>query len=182
MCPSDFSDELFQSMTSATERIPASHELRDSLLSQTTRTVRNRRRMRRAGIAAALIGCYLAGVATVSLSPSGLETRPFVADSAAAADPVAGNGKSDEGAAVRKLVRPEDDQILAASVRPVTSRLTPYERLRQAGDEQLQKYADIPRATRSYQKALQIASADQRRIAPDRDTWLFMALKHSSNL
>jgi hypothetical protein len=181
MCPSDFSDELFQSMTSAAERIPASHELRDSLLSQTTRTVRNRRRMRRAGIAAALIGCYLAGVATVSLRPAGRGAGQLVADSAAAADPAPGNGKTGVRAAVRRPVRPEDDQILAGSVQSGTSRLTRYERLRQTGDEQLEKFADIPGATRSYQKALQIASLDQRRIAPDRDTWLFMALKHSSN-
>jgi len=66
-------------------------------------------------------------------------------------------------------------------VRPATARLTPYDRLRRAGDQQLEEYADIPGATRSYQKALQIASSDQRRIAPDRDTWLLMALKHSSN-
>jgi hypothetical protein len=183
MHPNDFSDELFESMTSATEPIPASQQLRDDVLSQTTRTVRNRRRMRRAGMAAALIGCYLAGVATMSLRPAGRGTGQLVADSAAAvdpaaaADPAAGNSKTGAVAAVRKPVRPEDDQILAAS----TSRLTRYERLRQAGDEQLEKFADIPAATRSYQKALQIASSDQRRIAPDRDSWLFMALKHSSN-
>jgi hypothetical protein len=194
MCPSDFSDELFESMTSTTEQIPASHELRDSVLSQTTRTVRNRRRMRRAGIAAALIGCYLGGIATSSLRPANRETRPFDANSAAAdnsvaaadlataADPAAGNGKGNAEAPVRKPVRPEDDQIVVSSVRPATSRLTRYERLRQTGDEQLEKFADIPGATRSYQRALQIASSDQRRIAPDRDTWLLMALKHSSNL
>jgi hypothetical protein len=169
MCPSNFSDEFFESMTSDAEPIPASQQLREDVLNRTTRTIRNRRRMRRAGIAAALIGCYLAGVATMSLRPAGRETSPFVADSAT---------KSDAQVAVRKPVRPEDDQILAAS----TSRLPRYERLRQKGDEQLKKFADIPGATRSYQKALQIASSDQRRIAPDRDTWLLMALKHSSNL
>jgi hypothetical protein len=82
---------------------------------------------------------------------------------------------------VRKAVRPEDDQVAPGSVRPTTFRLTPYDRLRRAGDQQLEEYADIPGATRSYQKALQIASSDQRKIAPDRDSWLLMALKHSSN-
>jgi hypothetical protein len=182
MCPSDFSDAFFESMISAAKPIPASQQLRNSVLNQTTQTVRNRRRMRRAGIAAALIGCYLAGVATVSLRPAGRETGPIVADAAVAdsdavAEPAAGSDKTSAAATARKPVRPEDDQILATS----TSRLTRYERLRQTGDEQLEKFADIPAATRIYQKALQIASSDQRRIAPDRDTWLLMALKHSSN-
>jgi hypothetical protein len=175
MCPSDFSDELFESMTSAAGQIPASQELRDSVLGRTTRTIRNRRRVRRAGIVAALVGCYLGGIATVSLRPASRETGQFVADSAA------GNGASDVGAGVRKLVRPEDDQVAPGSVRPATVRLTSYDRLRRAGDQQLEEYSDIPGATRSYQKALQIASSDQRKIAPDRDTWLLMALKHSSS-
>jgi hypothetical protein len=171
MYPSDFSDELFESMSSAVERIPASEQLRDSVLNRTTRTIRNRRRLRRAGIVAALVGCYLGGIATVSLRPASRETGQFVADSAA------GNGEGDAGAGVRKLVRPEDDQV----AQPATVRLTPYDRLRRAGDQRLEEYADIPGATRSYQKALQIASSDQRQIAPDHDTWLLMALKHSSN-
>jgi hypothetical protein len=49
------------------------------------------------------------------------------------------------------------------------------------GDRQLEEYADIPSAARSYKKALQIASSDQHRIAPDRDTWLLMSLKQSSD-
>ena len=91
------------------------------------------------------------------------------------------NGNSEARVAVRKPVLPEDDQILDVSAQSATSWPTRYERLRQTGDEQLEKVADIAGATRSYQKALQIASSDQRRIAPDRDTWLFMALKYSSN-
>ncbi len=79
------------------------------------------------------------------------------------------------------LVRPEDDQIADGSVPPAAARLTPYERLCRTGDQQLEKYDDIQAAIRSYKKALQLASADQRSIAPDRDTWLLMALKQSIN-
>ena len=155
--------------------MPASPQLRDALLNQTTRTVRHRRRMRRAAIAATLIGCYLGGIATVSLWPGSRKAGQLVANSAPA------NDESDGGAAERKAVRPEDDQVASDSVPPAISQLTPYDRLRRAGDQQLEQYADIPGATRSYQKALQIASSDQRRIEPERDTWLLMALKHSSN-
>src|SRR6476659_7657765 len=111
MSPGDFLDEPFQSMTSAAERIPASPQLRDSVLRRTTRTIRNRRRLRRAGIAAALVGCYLGGIATMSLRPS------------------VRNGEINGGVVARKAVRPEDDQIAESSVRPAMKRLTQYERL-----------------------------------------------------
>ncbi len=167
-------DELFESMTSAARQIPASAELRESLLSNTTRTIRVRRRMRRAGVAAALVGCYLAGIATMSLRSGAHQQGQIVAET-----PIVNNA-NDVTAAPRKLVRPEDDQVVADG-RQSAVRLTQYDRLRRAGDQQLEEFADIPRATRSYQKALQLASAEQRQIAPDRDTWLLMALKQSSN-
>jgi hypothetical protein len=163
MSAGDFFDDPFKSMTSAAERIPASQQLRDAVLSRTTRTVRNRRRVRRCAIVAALIGCYLGGIATGSLRPR------------------ADSREIDAGTVARKLVRPEDDQIAAENERQAAKRVTPYERLRRIGDQQLEKYANIPAATRSYQKALQLASSDQRTIAPDRDTWLLMALKQSTN-
>jgi hypothetical protein len=74
-------------------------------------------------------------------------------------------------------VRPEDDQVVVDAV----ERLTPYDRMRRTGDRQLEIDANIPAATRSYQKALELASAEQRVIAPDRDSWLLMALKQSSS-
>ena len=163
MNPNDFSDEQFHSMASTAERIPASQQLRDAVLSRTTQTIRNRRRMRRAGLAAALVACYLGGIATMSLRPTAV------------------NAEADARTVVRQPVRPEDDQIAANSAQLKAKRITPYERLRRVGDQQLEKFANIPAATRTYQKALQLASADQRAIAPDRDTWLLMALKQSTN-
>jgi hypothetical protein len=178
MPPSDFSDELFESMSSSGAGIPASHELRDAVLSQTTRTIRNRRRMRRASLAATLIACYLGGVATVSLWPADRSADRVVAGSAVESTE---HGEHVTGPDVPRVVRPEDDQIADSSVTPAAARLTPYERLCRAGDLQLEKHDDILAATRSYKKALQLASADQRNIAPDRDTWLLMALKQSIN-
>src|SRR5215510_4851203 len=68
--PNDFSNELFEMMSPADGRQPASQQLRDAVLAQTTRTIRNRRRMRRAAIPAALLACYLGGGATVWLWPT----------------------------------------------------------------------------------------------------------------
>src|SRR5262245_3058543 len=163
MAPSDFSDELFESMAPAGTQTPASRQLRDAVLSQTTRTVRNRRRMRHARLATTLVACYLGGIATMSLWSSGRPVDRFAS----------GSDRSNEPG-VQRLVRPEDDQV--AEVRPAAAPLSPYERLCRAGDQQLQKYDDIEAATRSYKKALQLASAEQRSIAPDRDSWLLMTL------
>ncbi len=168
MTPNDLSDELFGSMASSGAQTPASQQLRDAVLTQTTRTIRNRRRMRRAGLATTLVACYLGGIATMSLWSAG---RPV--------DRLAQNGELVTGPDVRRLVQPEDDQI--ADTRPAAARLTPYERLCRAGDQQLEKHNDIQAAVRSYTKALQLASADQRSIAPDHDTWLLMSLKQSTN-
>jgi hypothetical protein len=178
MTPSDFSDELLESMVATGGQTPASRELRDVVLSQTTGTIRNRRRMRRAGMAGALVACYLGGVATVSLWPGDRSMERFATGSAVESTQY-GDRVAERD--VRRLVRPEDDQIVDGSVTPAAARLSPYERLCRTGDQQLEKYDDIQAAIRSYKKALQLASADQRSIAPDRDTWLLMALKQSIN-
>jgi hypothetical protein len=178
MLPSDFSDELLESIASASERMPASQQLRDAVLSQTTRTVRNRRHLRRAGLAAVLMACYLGGVATVSLWPADHSVPPTIPRAAAG---LAHNGEQALAPDVRPVMRPEDDQIADGSVPSGSVRLTPYERLCRVGDLQLENHDDIQAAARSYNKALQLASADQRSIAPDHDSWLLMALKHSTN-
>jgi hypothetical protein len=178
MTPNDFSDELFESMTPSGAQTPASQQLRDAVLSQTSRTIRNRRRMRHARLAATLVACYLGGMATMSLWSAG---RPVDQIASGSAGGSAQNGELVTGSGVRRLVRPEDDQVASGSVRPAAAPLTPYERLCRAGDQQLEKRDDIQAAARSYKKALQLASADQRSIAPDHDTWLLMAIKQSNN-
>jgi hypothetical protein len=178
MAPDDCSDELYELMTTSGGQTPASQQLRDAVIGQTTRTIRRRRRMRRASIAAALVACYLGGIATMSLWQSPRAIDRFENVSAVAMDqrsePVA---ESNE----RRLVRPEDDQVPDGSAPPASARLTPYERLCRNGDQQLEEHDDIEAAIRSYKRALQLASVDQRSIAPDRDTWLLMALKQSIN-
>jgi hypothetical protein len=178
MAPSDFSDELLESMTSVGGQTPASQQLRDAVLSRTTRTIRNRRRTRRAGLAAALIGCYFGGIATMSLWPAARALNRFAPDSDVA---LAQNREPVTGTEARRPIRPEDDQTSVGNVQSAAARLTPYERMCRAGDQQLEKHEDIRAAIRSYKKALQLASSDQRSIAPDRDTWLLMALKQSTN-
>ncbi len=168
MTSNDFSDELFESMMPAGAPTPASTQLREAVLAQTTRTIRGRRRMRHARLGAMLVACYLGGIATMSLWSG--RSAEWVAS---------GSDHSSESDAQR-LVRPEDDQVVNVNPRPA-ARLTPYERFCRDGDQQLAKNDDIRAAARSYKKALQLASAEQRSIAPDRDTWLLMAMKQSNN-
>ncbi len=178
MTRGDFSDDLFESIASVGGQTPASQQLRDAVLSQTTRTIRSRRRIRRAGIPAVLLACYLGGVATASLWPAD-HSLDRIGDGSAGG--MVRNGERNSGSDVRAGVRPEDDQIADGSVPTTATRLTPYERLCRVGDQQLEKHDNIQAAARSYEKALQLASAEQRSIAPDRDTWLLMALKQSIN-
>jgi hypothetical protein len=177
MTPDDFSDEILES-TSSDGLTPASQRLRDVVLDRTTRTIRNRQRLRRGTQAITLVACYLGGIATVALWPAARTVDRFEPGSAVASvqnrEPVAGTG-------ARRAIRPEDDQIAVGSVPLTAARLTPYDRLRRAGDQQLEKHDDIPAAIRNYKRALQLASSDQLRIAPDHDTWLLMALKQSTN-
>jgi hypothetical protein len=178
MTPNDSSDELFESMAPSGTQTPASQQLRDAVLSQTTRTIRNRRRMRHARLATTLVACYLGGIATMSLWSA---SRPVDRIASGSAGGPTQTGELSTGPGVRRLVRPEDDQVASGSVRPAAARLTPYERLCRTGDQQLAKHDDIQAAARSYKKALQLASAGQRSIAPDHDTWLLMAMKQSTN-
>lgn len=173
MIPSDSPDDLLESVLPSARSTSASRELREAVLSQTTRTIRIRRRVRRASVAATLVACYLGGMATMWLWPATNARNQSAAE-------FAQGGESASGTPARKMIRPEDDQV-ADSDAPTPARLTPYERLRRTGDQQLQAQDDMLAAVRTYKRALQVASSEQRSIDPDRDTWLLMALKQSVN-
>ncbi len=152
-------------------------KLRNSLLVQTTGMIRRRRRLKRTGVAAALLGCYLAGAGTMSLwqSSAAADKHP---KAEIVMDSINPKGSTAPGSTGR-LVRPEDDQVVDASTKQsVEPKLTPYDRLRQAGDMQLEQRGDIAAAARKYQQALRVASHHERAIALDQDSWLLMALKN----
>ena len=172
-------DDTIPMFVPRTPTVP-NEALREALLAQTTGIIRKRGRWKRAGIVAALFACYLAGAATVSLWRLPESTRAAnVGNSIAVATP---NG-SLATAPTSRLVRPEDDQIPdpAAKQRVASTKLTPYERLREAGDMQLEQRGDIAAAARKYQQALHVASDHERAIALDQDSWLLMALKHDQS-
>jgi hypothetical protein len=60
-----------------------------------------------------------------------------------------------------------------------TAKVTRFEAYRRAGDRFLREPAQLSMAVRSYTNALSVASAEERAISPERDSWLLMALKDS---
>ncbi len=179
MSVDEFESDDFLRDAFALKQANASNEsLRIAVLTQTTGVIRNRRRLRRAGIAAALVGCYLAGMATVSLWRS---SSPIDSPVGGLAERIATPSDGKGVVPAHKPVRPEDDQIVDSQTLSALAKLTPYDRLRQAGDRLLEENGDIPAAMRSYKRALQVASVDERSLAPDQDSWLLMAVKNSSH-
>lgn len=155
----------------------ANRALREKVLTRTTGVIRTRRRMKRAGPIAALAGCYLAGILTMSFLHVSSPTAPGSAGGLTAQNTVHSDSNT-APPATRPLVRPEDDGVFPDSRPTTVAKFSPYDRLRRTGDRQLEDESDIAAAARTYRRALQFASPSERNIVPDKDTWLMMAMKN----
>ncbi len=152
--------------------------LRAALLQRTTGILRRRRRVRRFAVAAALVACYLAGAATAE---TWWPWRPG-APATASHETVPGGGPS------TVADRPDSDGPPPVPQTPAmdgvgqavaTARITRFQAYCRAGDRFLKEPAQLSKAVRSYSNALSVASAEDRAISPERDSWLLMALKDS---
>jgi hypothetical protein len=154
---------------------PSTNEaLRQRVLADTVGVLRRRRRTARATMALALAGCYLAGVATVTLvRPSAAEGQ--FAERSTSKDSVTSEVVGEPAAQSPKIaIRP-----------PVTKHRTRFESLRDLGDQNLLDRRDPEAATRCYRMALRYATADDRAWAATEGTWLLRAVNqtyHSANL
>lgn len=172
-----FSDELHELMKLPSDEQPSSEQLCDVVLHRTTAAIRTRRRWRRAAFPAMLVACYLSGIATTRLWPTA-STREQLQSTA---EITLAQAEDSAGDSVRRqVIKPEDDQFDVGR-RTGLRQFTAYERLRRSGDQQLSGQDGVLAATRTYKKALQLATLQQRSIDPDQDTWLLMALKQSLN-
>jgi hypothetical protein len=163
----DLSDGLISSMLLPDSPHRVNPAQREAVLAKTIGVMRRRRIGKRIGLAAALVGCYAAGLLTMSL----VRELSSSSNLATATIPLA---PGSAGGSERNNVLPPTDHRepdLAAA------KLTPYDRLRQLGDRQLSDETDIPGAIRTYRRALQVASNDQRAVSVDHDSWLLMAIK-----
>jgi hypothetical protein len=144
--------------------------LRQAVLDRTLGVIRRRRRLKHCAVAATLLGCYLAGMATVVL------WRPATADLIKPSQSAAKNQKTLDPHAqlIADLGGPPDQKSTSTP-------LSQFEVLRRAGDRYLTDPEKLPLAVRTYTRALKYASADERAISPEHDTWLLMALKDAQS-
>ena len=154
--------------------------MRLPLLAQTTSVVRRRRMVRRLGLATALAGCYLAGVVT----PWGRKGPPPLQDGPVVQQRVA----PDE--ADRRAVRTSPERRppgKAGPSQPVEDSerrraalgRADFEQIRRVSDRYLREQGDLVTALHYYPRALKQASAEERAISVEKDSWLLMALKQA---
>ncbi len=164
----DSQDDPLQAVLVRQDNLIGGDHLRQAVLQRTLGVIRHRRRLKRLGVAAALVGCYLAGIATIAVYRSAGEHG-----SKSPSEEIAVNSTATSDAAsllIADLGGPPDQK-------PKSPPLSQFEVLRRAGDRYLKDPEKLQLAVRTYSRTLKHASADQRAISSEHDSWLFMALK-----
>jgi cytochrome c-type biogenesis protein CcmH/NrfG len=142
--------------------------LRAAVLARTVAVIRRRRRLKRGALAAGLLVCYFAGIATMGGWQAGRAWEP----PAAAVHPSPVPPKQPRHSTPHPSPKP------AAAAREIAAATpTPFESWRNIGDYHLQHSGDISTAVASYSQAIDLATAEERAISPGHDNWLMMALK-----
>jgi hypothetical protein len=144
---------------------PVDAALRQRLLGQTTRILRRRKWRKRAGVAAALAACYLAGAVTVYLlhAPAPAQTVVVTLESRSILPPRTNT-------ATPSALVLENQALDSVQPRPELYRL--------AGDRYVAESGDLQSALRCYRQALDEASEQDLQIRPE-DNWLLIALKEA---
>ncbi len=152
----------------------ADDRLRSAVLAQTLGVMRRRRRWKRCGWAAGLVGCYLAGITTAAFWTPAFWTAGEKHAAVAIGDrtTVKAESPAEPAPAATEPSGREDQQ----SPEPM---LSGFEHWRRLGDHFLRDSNDISLAAQSYSQALALATEEERAISSNRDNWLFMALKQS---
>jgi hypothetical protein len=183
----DFESNSADNLLSASTIPWTDAELWQSVLAQTTRVLRRRRRVRRITFVVALLGCYAAGMGTMRLCTNGSGERALVIK------------EKESGISKPTLVErtpegplPPNPQLLTAALVPVDqdpdAPATVLEQVaavskdgqaglyRLAGDRYFEEAGDVQAALRCYRRALDSASADDLAIS-ENDNWLLIELK-----
>jgi hypothetical protein len=155
--PDDLPDDLVDAVLGAAGRRDADDDLRGAVLAQTIGVVRRRRRLKRCALAASLLGCYLAGIMTVS------SLLPFA--------------QRQEVVASSPLPLGERQGVRASLSPSSAPKPRDFQGWRRVADRYLQESDDIVMAVAGYRQALDLASDKELAIEPGQDNWLLMALK-----
>ena len=173
----------------------AADVLRKQLLGETLSVIRRRRRLKRATLVAGLFGCYLAGITTMGAwqSAHGTASGTTAGLSSGASQPATPSTASEQVAhgsvsAGRSGTAAGSSGSARQPATPGTAckqvahggvpRLpTAFESWRNIGDYYFREKGDISLAAAGYAQALDLATEAEQAIAPDRDSWLLMAMK-----
>ena len=164
-----FDDPLAAAFDLGDGQHAADDRLRAAVFAQTVGVLRGRRRLKRCALAAGLLGCYLAGVATMGVFRAGQERDRPPAAGPAMAD------NSQRAAPHRRHVSASPKEQQVAAKKP-----SGFESWRRIGDHFLSDSGDVSLAVAGYSEAINLASAEERRISPGQDNWLLMALKQDA--
>jgi hypothetical protein len=158
---------------------------RARLLAQTTSIVGRRRIVRRAWLAAALAGCYLAGLLTTwGAIAEGRKAGPTWPNAAVVQEQAAGDEAPEKAApaAPKRTPSPKAKRLGPVSGprhRGAAVARADFEQIRRVSDRFLRERGDIATALHYYSRALKHASGEERAISVETDSWLLMALKQA---
>jgi hypothetical protein len=192
--PNEFENDPLDVVLGGKGKISGDDSIRQAVLAGTIGVIRRRRRLKRCAVAGTLLVCYLAGMATMVFWRAGGEglskssaiqiaidntaKRP----AAAISDPEPGQSKGTVSFSQTQKSGQSLAQLPPVNAGPPDQKAvytTPsqFEVLRRTGDKYLQDPEKMQLAIRTYARALKYASAEERAISPEHDTWLLMALK-----
>jgi hypothetical protein len=149
--------------------------LRGAIFEQTLGVIRFHRRVKRGLFAVSLFGCYLAGAVTVGLLRiDARQTAVAPPAPMTVVHPKEIVGQEEDVASPQEIT---PTATAVVEFQPPAKMPTAFESWRNVGDYYLRKYGDISLATASYAQAIDLATEEERAIAPGKDNWLLMALK-----
>ncbi len=161
MTPSEFSEnDPLAPTDDVLGDLTVNAELRRTSLADTLGVIRRRRRLKRCVATGVLLGCYLAGVSTTA-SLRSREAAPQSVQNVAVAPTVPPD-----------FAGPPDQK----AVYKVADR---YEVLRREADLYLNDPENLQLAVHTYSRALKYASAAQRAVSTENDSWMLIALKEA---
>jgi hypothetical protein len=178
MAPHDEHDSLAELLGSVALP-PVDDLLREAIFQQTRGVLWRRRFVRRSAWVVALAACYVVGALSV-LAWQSAQRSPFDMPQAGT------NEKKTPDLPVPEKQTPtpeptplpDEPEKAVAPVEP-TPALTTFEKLRRAGDRQLNVRGNLQGAIGCYRRALDYASDADLQIASDRDSWLLISLKQA---
>jgi hypothetical protein len=164
-----FDDPLPAAFDLRGEQHAADDGLRAAVFAQTVGVLRGRRRLKRCALAAGLLGCYLAGISTMGMLRAGDKQGPAAAPGPTVAD----NSQRAAPHSPHVSVAPREQRV-------AVKKPSGFESWRRIGDHYLSDSGDVSLAVAGYSEAIHLASANERRISPEQDNWLMMALKQDA--